>query len=164
MKKLDERNITRSFLDNINETKLELVNLCTKCSSIPCLCKRVSIDLEDDYPDDGDSYSTLDPNNDGYVTKDDLFGHFDLDNDGVVTTDEYVDHVNYHANNPESLDKYNDNKLNVPCEQSYNTCKDYYTTNQILSSCITDSGATCMQSGIQALIDVLTLMKDKGVI
>lgn len=164
MKRLDERNITRSFLKKISESSLNLEALCAECNSIPCLCERVSIEAEDDYPIASVAYDELDPNNDGYVTKDDLFGHFDLDNDDVVTTDDYVNHVSYHADNPETLNKYNDNKLNVPCEQSYNACKDYCTTNQMLKGCITDSGASCMQSGMQAMIDVLTSMKDEGVI
>lgn len=162
MKKLDERNITRNFLNRINEFNLSLDNVCKKCNSIPCICNE-RIDLETDPMNtvDGESFSDLDPDNDGYVTQEDLFGHFDIDNNGIVTTDEYADHITYHAENPDTLEQYRENPVNVPCETSYNTCKDYYNDdNQILKNCVSDTGATCMSSGIQALIDILTALKN----
>ena len=89
-----------------------------------------------------------------------MFGHFDLDNNGVVTTDEYVDHIQYHSDNPETLDHYH---KDVPCNTSYNACKAHYDSdNNTIKNYITDSGATCMQSGIQALIDILTAMKQSS--
>ena len=147
MKKFSERDITKKFLTEI------------AASSNLSLGKSFPIQ---DAPVDGESHSELDPDKDGYISQEDLFGHFDLDNDGVVTTDEYVDHIQYHADNPETLDHYRDD---VPCSKSYSACRKHYDDdNQILINCITDSGATCMQSGIQALIDVLTAMKNSGMI
>lgn len=146
MKKFNERDITRNFLNEIAGSSLTLG---------PAF-------QVDDMPIDGESHSDLDPDNDGYISQEDLFGHFDLDNDGTVTTDEYVDHIQYHADNPETLDHYRDD---VPCNTSYNACRTHYDSdNEKLRNCITDTGATCMQSGIQALIDVLTAMKNSGMI
>ena len=77
-------------------------------------------------------------------------------------TDEYVDHIEYHAENPETLDHYRED---VPCNNSYSSCYSHHNNNHdILKNCISQSGATCMQSGIQALIDVLTAMKNSGII
>lgn len=146
MKKFNERDITRNFLNEI-------------AGSSSTLDPTLQVD---DAPIDGESHSDLDPDNDGYISQEDLFGHFDLDNDGTVTTDEYVDHIQYHADNPETLDHYRDD---VPCNTSYNACRTHYDhDNEILRNCITDTGATCMQSGIQALIDVLTTMKNSGIV
>ncbi len=146
MKRLNERAITRNFLNEMTDSRLSLG----------------SAFIPDDAPIDGESHTPLDPDNDGYITQEDLFGHFDIDNDGIVTTDEYVDHVQYHADNPETLDYYRDD---VPCSNSYNTCRSHYDNdNETLRTCITSTGATCMQSGIQALIDVLSTMKNSGMI
>ena len=146
MKNFSERDITRNFLTEIAGTSVSLG------TSFPL----------DDAPIDGQSHSDLDPDKDGVISQEDLFGHFDLDNDGVVTTDEYVDHIEYHADNPETLDHY---RADVPCNDSYNSCiKHYDTDKDVLKKCVTDTGATCMQSGIQALIDVLTAMKNSGII
>jgi hypothetical protein len=169
MKKLDERNITRNFLYRINELNLSLDNVCKKCNSIPCLCnERVNLDIDSTNTVDGESFNDLDPDQDGYVTQEDLFGHFDLDNNGIVTTGEYADHITYHTENPESLEQYYEDETAtpcVPCERSYNSCKDYYNNDhQILKNCVTDTGATCMDSGIQALIDVLTIIKNSNIL
>jgi hypothetical protein len=148
MKKFSERDITKKFLTEIAAS--------TNLSLGP------AFHTYDDIPVDGESHSDLDPDKDGYISQEDLFGHFDLDNDGVVTTDEYVDHIQYHADNPETLDHYRDD---VPCATSYSTCRKHYDNDsQFLKDCISNTGATCMQSGIQALIDVLTAMKNSGMI
>jgi hypothetical protein len=162
MKKINERTITKNFLCALNEISRSN-NVCTVCNTFPCACKNsIDLDTEDDYPIDGVSYNELDPNNDGYITQEDLFGHFDLDNDGTVTTDEYVDHISYHADNPETLDHYRED---VPCNDSYNTCKAYYDNDHgALRTCVENSGATCMQSGIQAIIDVLNSLRNSGII
>ena len=144
MKKINERDITKNFLNEISSSRLEIG---------PSF-------ISDE--NSGQSHSDLDPDRDGYISQEDLFGHFDLDNNGIVTTDEYVDHIQYHADNPETLYHY---KEDVPCNDSYNLCKSHYDNdNEMLMSCITNTGATCMQSGIQALIDVLTVMKNSGII
>ena len=148
MKKFSERDITKKFL--------------TEIAGSNNLSLGPAFHVHDDMPVDGESHSDLDPDRDGYISQEDLFGHFDLDNDGVVTTDEYVDHIQYHADNPETLDHYRDD---VPCATSYSTCRKHYDNdNQVLRDCISNTGATCMQSGIQALIDVLTAMKNSGMI
>lgn len=160
MKKLTERDITKNFIKVMKENAVAWENVCPTCNVSPCECG--SEESEYDYPIDGQSYEQLDPDNDGVVSQEDLYNHFDLDNDGTVTTDEYVDHVQYHADNPESLDHYRED---VPCQNSYNSCKSYYDNDhEILKQCVSDSGATCMQSGIQALIDVLTSLKNNGMI
>jgi len=160
MKRLNERDITKNFIKLMKESALQLDNVCMHCNTIPCQCSHES--STEDYPIDGMSHDDLDPDRDGVVSQEDLYNHFDLDNDGTVTTDEYVDHVQYHADNPESLDHYRDD---VPCQNSYNKCRSYYNDDHaVLKQCVSDSGATCMQSGIQALIDVLTALKDNGMI
>jgi len=142
MKNISERDITKRFLHEI--------------SSKPSLSLGKAFQAQDTN-DEGKSHSELDPDGDGFISQEDLFGHFDINNDGVVTTDEYVDHVQYHAENPDTLDHY---RSDVPCSSSYSTCRNHYDNdNQLLINCITDSGASCIQSGIQALIDVLTAMK-----
>jgi|13_taG_2_1085334.scaffolds.fasta_scaffold00007_159 hypothetical protein len=146
MKRFSERSIARNFLNEIADSKISLGTAF----------------ISDDDTVKGQSHSELDPDNDGYITHEDLFGHFDVDNDGFVTTDEYVDHIQYHADNPETLDHYRDD---VPCNTSYNTCRTHYDNDdEVLRRCISNTGATCMQSGIQALIDVLTAMKKSGMI
>ena len=162
MKKVNERAITKKFLRDIHETS-NVNSICPVCNAMPCMCnKRIDLDAESDYPVSGASHNDLDPDKDGVITQEDLFGHFDLDNNGVVTTDEYADHVSYHADNPETLDHYRDD---VPCNDSYNTCKSYYNNDQdTLRACIEKTGASCMQSGIQAMIDVLNNLKNSGII
>lgn len=141
MKRLNERDITKNFIKLMKENLYE---------------------LPVDAPIDGQSHDDLDPDRDGIVSQEDLYNHFDLDNDGTVTTDEYVDHVQYHAENPETLEHYRDD---VPCQNSYNKCRSYYNDDHaLLKQCVSDSGATCMESGLQALIDVLTALKDNGMI
>jgi hypothetical protein len=138
---LKERQITRNFLNEIAGSPLTL---------------GIS------FTDSNHAYSSsdIDPDGDGVVNKEDLFNHFDLDNDGSVTTDEYVDHVKYHANNPETLDHYSSND-SVPCHDSYNMCKSHHESDEeMLRNCITASGASCFESGLQALIDVLSAMKN----
>lgn len=159
MRKLSERNISKLFLQTLNESTC----LCEKCKCSPCVCtNRIDFEVDPDIPVDGASHRDLDPDNDGVISQEDLFGHFDLDNDGTVTTDEYVDHIQYHADNPETLEEYS---ADVPCKTSYTTCKNHYDNdNQILIDCIRNSGATCMQSGLQAMIDVLTSLKNTGII
>ena len=147
MKNFSEREITKKFLTEIAASTNSPLGQSFQAQ---------------DAPIDGESHSELDPDKDGYISQEDLFGHFDLDNDGVVTTDEYVDHIQYHADNPETLDHYRDD---VPCSTSYSACRKHYDNdNQVLKDCISNTGATCMQSGIQALIDVLTVMKNSGII
>ena len=146
MKHFNERQIARKFLNEIADSKILLG----------------SAFATDDAPIDGESHTPLDPDNDGYISQEDLFGHFDIDNDGIVSTDEYVDHIQYHADNPDTLDHYRED---VPCNTSYNTCRSHYDNdNEMLRTCVTNTGATCIQSGIQALIDVLTAMKNSGII
>jgi len=152
MKKLDSRRMTRNFLSTLNE--ISLVNYDI-----------INTKPENDYKSDAVSVSShhdIDPDNDGIISQEDLFNHFDLDNNGTVTTDEYLDHIQYHSDNPETLDHYRED---VPCNNSYNSCYNHHDSdNEILMNCISQTGATCIQSGIQALIDVLTSMKQKGII
>jgi len=144
MKRIDSRRLTRNFLNTLNEISLPNFE-----------------DMSHDKSH-GMSHSELDPDGDGIVSQEDLYKHFDLDGDGKVHTDEYVDHIEYHAENPDTLDAYRED---VPCNNSYNTCYNHHNSDhEILKNCITQSGATCMQSGIQALIDVLSAMKNSGII
>ena len=149
MKNFNERDIAKKFLTEIAASNISL----GKAFPLKPLTNSSS---------SGHSHSELDPDSDGFISQEDLFGHFDLDNDGNVTTDEYIDHIQYHADNPETLDNY---RSDVPCNNSYNTCYTHHNNdNDILMNCIKQSGATCTQSGIQALIDVLTIMKNSGII
>ena len=167
MKKIDSRRMTRLFLENMTVRSWNN-EACTSCFTDPCSCTDrvdIVIDPESDYildTTDGESHHNIDPDNDGVISQEDLFNHFDLDNNGTVTTGEYHDHIQYHADNPETLDHYRED---VPCNNSYNSCYNQHDSdNDILMNCISQTGATCMQSGIQALIDVLTAMKQKGII
>ena len=166
MKKIDSRSITRKFLNTLNE--VSEFNACTSCYTIPCCCTNrvdIEVDPEIDYVLDsipGESHHEIDPDNDGIINQEDLFKHFDLNNNGIVTTNDYVDHTQYHADNPETLDHY---RKDVPCSNSYNSCYNHHNDDkEILRNCITQTGASCMQSGIQALIDVLMSIKKSGII
>ena len=151
MRKIEERKLTRSFIDSLNENMhmhsgvSSEENLCYQCNENPCKCiekcgacycdpcecpaiGHVSHD-DHDHDHSGMSHEPLNYSEDGVINKEDLYNHFDLDNNGVVTTDEYADHIEFHAAHPESLDKYKSLRdsscSTVPCKTSYDSCGSY---------------------------------------
>ena len=113
MKKSNHRNITRNFLNQLNESS---------CGNT----------YQTHAP--GSSHHDIDPNKDGIIEPGDLFDHFDSNKNGILTTGDYVDHIDYHTNNPETLDKYRED---VPCNNSYNMCHSYHENDHdILINCI----------------------------
>ena len=159
MKRIDERSLTRSFLNQINESHHE-----------------------------GGSHHDLDPDRDGVVSKEDLYQHFDLNGDGKVTTDEYKDHIEFHCKHPETLSHYNTLRSssinNVNCKNSYDSCSKhlmsspdgiedmaYYVINgddvdieQHLKPLMDKTGATCTNSSMTAILDVLQSLVNCGII
>lgn len=190
MKRLNERDLTRSFLNALNENMHMQSNvdhdhaLCVQCGENPCRCiEKCGVCYCDpcecpahdhhDHHDHGMSSSPLQHGNDGVINKEELYNHFDLDNDGVVTTDEYADHIEYHAAHPESLEKYkslrNDSCHTVPCSASYDSCGSYCMSDpesmkSMLEPILSATGATCHTSAVQSMLDVLKSLKDCGVI
>lgn len=176
MRRLKERDITRSFLNTLNENMHMHSSLshdhespvqCNVCYCDPCECP------DHDHDDHGMSSTPLQHGEDGVINKEELYNHFDLDNDGVVTTDEYADHVEYHAAHPESLEKYrslrNDSCHTVPCSTSYDSCGSYCISDpesmkSMLEPILSATGATCHTSAVQSMLDVLKSLKDCGVI
>ena len=72
MKNINERDLTRSFLNRIiKEDK----------------------NYYEEHSHDG--HTALQPDEHGVVSPEELYSHFDLDNDGNVTTQEYADHIDY---------------------------------------------------------------------
>jgi len=171
MKRINERKLTRKFIDLLNESYLS--NDYTE---------------EESYEQEHDhSAHDLDPDGDSIVSKDDLYSHFDLNNDGQVTTDEYKRHIEFHCKHPESLSHYNslrsDSIENVDCQKSYDSCSKHLMGNpegiediasHILNGSHDDisnhlkplmnkSGATCQDSSVSALLDVLQSLINCGI-
>lgn len=171
MKKINERRLIREFIDGLNFSD-----------------NNGHEDKENDYCDlEGHSHSQLDDDNDGLISKDELYNHFDLNNDGQVTTDEYKKHIEFHCKYPESLDHYNrlrSNSIkNVDCQNSYDSCSQHLMgkpdgiediAHHIVSGSNDDidkhlkplmdqSGSTCKNSSVSALLDVLQSLINCGV-
>ena len=163
MKRLNERDLTRSFLNTLNENMH--IQHCETHDTVS--------ELEHDHHEHGESHAPLQHGEDGIINKEELYNHFDLDNDGIVTTDEYADHIEYHAAHPESLEKYrslrNDSCRTVPCSTSYDSCGSYCISDpesmkSMLEPILSATGATCHTSAVQSMLDVLKSLKECGVI
>lgn len=159
MKRINERELTREFLSLIKENNFG-----------------------------GGSHHDLDPDRDGVVSKEDLYQHFDLNGDGQVTTDEYKDHIEFHCKHPETLSHYNNlrsHSINkVGCKKSYDSCSQhlmscpdgiedmaYYVKNgshdeieHHLKPLMDQTGATCVDSSMTAILDVLQSLISCGII
>ena len=159
MKRIDERSLTREFLNTLNESMLG-----------------------------GSSHHDLDPDKDGVVSKEDLYQHFDLNGDGRVTTDEYKDHIEFHCKHPETLSHYNRIRLgsmpHVSCQDSYDSCSRHYMTEpegiEDVAHCINSgsqadidmhlrplmdkTGATCIDSSMRGVLDVLEALSCCGIV
>lgn len=184
MRKLHERDLTRSFLNILNENHYDSnrLEVCAQCGQNPCRCIELcgvchcdpcSCPGHQHEHEHGESHSALHHGEDGIINKEELYNHFDLDNDGVVTTDEYADHIEYHAAHPESLDKYrslrSDSCNTVPCSSSYDSCGSYCMSDpesmkSMLDPILSTTGAKCHVSAVQSMLDVLKSLKDCGVI
>ena len=172
MKRINERKLTRQFIDMLNESYFS-----SDCSE------------EDSYELDHDHSShDLDPDGDGIVSPDDLYNHFDLNGDGQVTTDEYKRHIEFHCKHPESLEHYNRLRShsinNVDCQNSYDSCSQHLMGNPEgieniahhvingshdditvhLKPLMDQTGATCQNSSMSALLDVLQSLISCGVL
>ena len=150
MKKINERDLTRSFLNRvIKEDK----------------------NYYEDHSHDG--HTALQTDERGVVSKEELYRHFDSNNDNVVTAQEYADHIDYHAAHPETLDKYRElssiSVESVPCRNSYDSCGSYCLSDpesmkSMLQPILAATGATCHTSAMQSVIDVLKCMKECGLL
>lgn len=178
MRKIDERALTRSFLNKV----MESVEYCECCKSAPCCCAPgcPGCDCEPegvvdyiDAPGKGESHGELKSDEHGVVSPEELHSHFDLDGNGVVTKQEYTDHVNWHCDHPEVLDACQDKRYecmhDVPCMDSYDATMqhalhDVDNFKSILSPLMQQTGATCMDSTLQSLHHVLCVLKDCGII
>jgi len=169
---MNERKIIREFLDLANSSEYH--------------------DDKQDYSLNSTSQNhtdhNLDPDGDGHITPEDLYKHFDLNNNGQVTTQEYVDHIKFHCAHPESLDHYNTLRShsinNVDCRDSYDLCSKHFMgntkgiediayyvmcgnqdkINTNLKPLMDQAGATCQNSSITALLDVLQSLVNCGVL
>lgn len=163
MNRIDERRLTRNFLNTIIEESHEDMNNMNYDHN-----KIIDYDYSEDLHDD---HAQLYTDENGIVSKDELYNHFDLDNDGTVTTQEYTDHIDYHAAYPETLDKYREysdhSASSVPCQNSYHSCGSYYMSDpesmeQVLQPILSATGATCQTSALQSMINVIKAMKECG--
>ena len=172
MKKINERELTRQFIDILNENYMSNNHI-----------EKDSCEQEHDHSD-----HDLDPDGDGIVSPDDLYSHFDLNKDGQVTTDEYKRHIEFHCKHPESLEHYNRLRSNsigsVNCQNSYDSCSQHLMgnpdgiediahyvingshddINKHLKPLMDQSGATCQNSSVSALLDVLQSLINCGVL
>ena len=148
-KNIDERKLTKSFLNSMIEE-----NYCA--SEIP-----------------GKSHSALDYDGQGIVSEDELYDHFDLNQDGIVTNNDYKNHIDYHCAHPETLDHYNQLSSQsietVPCRPSYEHSSSYCLSDpesmqSLLSPIMNATGSSCQISAIQGLLDVIKSMKECGLI
>ena len=163
MNRIDERRLTRNFLNTIIEESHEDMNNMNYDHN-----KIIDYDYSEDLHDD---HAQLCTDENGIVSKDELYNHFDLDNDGTVTTQEYTDHIDYHAAYPETLDKYREysdhSASSVPCQNSYHSCGSYYMSDpesmeQVLQPILSATGATCQTSALRSMINVIKAMKECG--
>lgn len=162
MKRINERRMTSNFLNQLNENNYASLQ--------------------------GSSHQDLDPDGDGIVTQEDLYNHFDLNGDGKVTTDEYIDHIDFHCKHPESLEHYKKLRSSsietVNCRDSYDACSKHLMSapdgiediaysitngssndiNQHLEPLMDQSGATCQNSSITALLDVFQSLINSGIL
>tara|TARA_Y100000592_G_C5446392_1_gene306232 strand:- start:210 stop:710 length:501 start_codon:yes stop_codon:yes gene_type:complete len=165
MNRIDERRLTRNFLNTIIKESHNDMNSMHYDHE-----NRIDHDYSEDLHDDH-SHQPLHSDENGVVSKDELYNHFDLDNDGTVTTQEYADHIDYHAAYPETLDKYREysdhSSHSVPCQNSYHACGSYYMSDpesmeQVLQPILAATGATCQTSALQSMINVIKAMKECG--
>ena len=162
--KVNERLIARQFLNNIiseSATKEDIKNLgIDNC-----------FDPDSEHSSEYASNSPLEVDQYGAVTPDSLYKHFDLNRDGHVTPQEYANHIKFHCQYPQTLDHYNELRQTshetVPCHSSYDTCSQHFMSKpemikDMLAPMINTTGATCHESAITGLIDVIKCLKDKG--
>ena len=172
--KLNERDITKSFLHNI-----ALDNDCHICCKNPCICEGCdtdeshNVDYRHDNMRDDSSHQELEVQFDGTVTPDSLYQHFDLDSDGRVTPQEYQDHINFHCAHPQTLDHYNNlrktSHQHVPCTNSYDSCSQFFMADPesiqtILQPLLSMTSSTCPESALSGMSDVLKCLKEKDLI
>ena len=109
----------------------------------------------------------------GNLTPQSLYNHFDLNGDGKVDMGEYAAHVNFHCRHPELLDQYEDIKSysSSQCHdaESYNCVgdslmEDYDDVILSLQPIMKKTGASCPASAAKAISDVLSMLKDAGLL
>ena len=171
MNKINERDLTRNFLNRIIKEEIEYQN-CITCGCCPCECE-VCIDSNELNNQEYIDHSPLQTNQEGVVSQEELYNHFDGNDDGIVTAQEYADHIDYHAAHPETLDKYRELSTasveTIPCRNSYDSCGSYCLSDpesmkSMIQPILTATGATCHTSAMQSVIDVLKCMKECGLL
>lgn len=182
MKKINERKLTRQFIDILKEDYTYNYNYSYDYDS------EEDVESDECMQDYDSSDHNLDPDGDGIISKEDLYNHFDLNNDGQVTTDEYKRHIEFHCKHPESLSHYNTLRShsidNVSCKNSYDSCSQHLLGNpdgiediahyvingshddisKHLTPLMDQTGATCQNSSVSALLDVLQSLVNCGVL
>ena len=187
-KLIDERALTRSFLNKIQESMEQ--NVCSACGQCPCRCIELCGECNCDpcecdshvVPHDmhdgmhgmhGEEHGALKTDQYGVVPKDELYSHFDLNNDGTVTPEEYAEHIDFHCAHPETLDHYRAHReqscQTVPCQSSYDSVSQHFMGHpDSLMTFVQDAcektGSTCHTSTMQGMFDVLKSLKDAGII
>ena len=165
--RIDERALTRNFLNNINENMIELMPLGLPDS-----------DYEDDMhtmhdEEHDEEHGALKTDQYGVVPKDELYNHFDLNNDGTVSPEEYAEHIEFHCAHPETLDHYKSHRSQscqtVPCQSSYDSVSQHFmgqpdTLMTFVQDACDETGSTCHTSTMQGMFDVLKSLKDAGII
>ena len=165
--RIDERALTRKFLNSINESMIGLTPINMPSSS----CKEDEMHGMHDE-EHGQGHGALKTDQYGVVPKDELYSHFDLDNDGTVTPEEYAEHIEFHCAHPESLEHYNKAREQsihtVPCKDSYDSCSQHLMgcpddIDKFLKPMMDCTGSTCRESSTKALLDVLQSLINCGV-
>jgi len=139
-----------------------------------CECDDESPELQ--YYMDGEPGAAAgEPETDAYgnLTPQSLYNHFDLNGDGKVDMGEYAAHVNFHCRHPELLDQYEDIKSysSQGCHDpdSYSCVGDslmgdYDDVISALQPIMQKTGASCPASTAKAISDVLSMLKDAGLL
>ena len=166
--RIDERALTRKFLNSMNESMIGLTPINMPSSS----CE------EDEMhgmhsEEHGEGHGALKTDQYGVVPKDELYSHFDLNNDGTVTPEEYAEHIEFHCAHPETLEHYKTHRNKsckfVPCQNSYDSVSQHFmgkpdSLMSFVQDACDETGSTCHTSTMQGMFDVLKSLKDAGII
>ena len=166
--RIDERALTRTFLNSMNESMVGLMPLGLPDQG----CEEDEMHGMHDE-EHGNGHGALKTDQYGVVPKDELYNHFDLNNDGTVTPEEYAEHIEFHCAHPETLEHYKTHRekscQTVPCQSSYDSVSQHFmgqpdTLMTFVQDACDQTGSTCHTSTMQGMFDVLKSLKDAGII